>query len=182
MIAGGRGHLAAALAAFLALGPAAAQEPLRVGSKRFTESYLLGEIAVQSAQRAGARAEHRPGLGNTAILFEALKGGAIDAYPEYTGTIAAEILKSYVSHETYEIVRTHQDFQGLHYYALLGRDPAAREQYADQPWFKGALQFTDEWDQTSFDSDYDTLSLSYFEPIIDRIFTRPDLLSLAQGA
>jgi osmoprotectant transport system permease protein len=49
---------------------------------------------VQSAQRAGARAEHRPGLGNTAILFEALKGGAIDAYPEYTGTIAAEILKS----------------------------------------------------------------------------------------
>lgn len=94
MIAGARGRLAAAFAALLVLGAAGAQEPLRVGSKRFTESYLLGEIAVQAVERAGARAEHRPGLGNTAILFEALKNGAIDAYPEYTGTIAAEILKA----------------------------------------------------------------------------------------
>jgi osmoprotectant transport system permease protein len=85
----------AALLAALVLSSAfpAAAEPLRVGSKRFTESYVLGEILVQSATRAGAPAEHRPGLGNTAILFEALKGGAIDAYPEYTGTIAREILK-----------------------------------------------------------------------------------------
>ena len=37
--------------------------------------------------------------------------------------IAAEILKPYVSHETYEIIRTHQDFQGRHYYALMGKDP-----------------------------------------------------------
>ena len=44
--------------------------------------------------RGGARAVHRPGLGNTAILLEALKSGAIDAYPEYTGTIAREILRS----------------------------------------------------------------------------------------
>jgi len=82
---------AAALAALIAL--AAGAEPLRVGSKRFTESYILGEILAQSAARAGAPAEHRPGLGNTAILFEALSRGAIDAYPEYTGTIAREILR-----------------------------------------------------------------------------------------
>jgi osmoprotectant transport system permease protein len=82
--------------AFLAMGLAlsAAAEPLRVGSKRFTESYILGEILAQSARRAGATAEHRPGLGNTAIVFEALRSGAIDAYPEYTGTIAKEILKA----------------------------------------------------------------------------------------
>ncbi len=93
MTAGAFGRLAALAAAFLA-PVAGAEEALRIGSKRFTESYLLGEIATQSVQRAGARAEHRPGLGNTAILFEALKGGSIDAYPEYTGTIAAEILKA----------------------------------------------------------------------------------------
>ncbi len=40
--------------------------------------------------------------------------------------IAAEIIKPYVSRETYEIVRTHQDFQGRHYYALVGKDPEAR--------------------------------------------------------
>ncbi|OWW18463.1 glycine betaine ABC transporter substrate-binding protein [Noviherbaspirillum denitrificans] len=69
-----------------------ADDVLRIGSKRFTESYILGEILTQSVQ-ATTRAEHRLGLGNTAIVFEALKTGAIDAYPEYTGTISHEILK-----------------------------------------------------------------------------------------
>lgn len=74
--------------------PLAAAAPLQVGSKRFTESYVLGEVLVQSARAAGAQAVHRPGLGNTAILLEALKSGSIDVYPEYTGTIAREILKT----------------------------------------------------------------------------------------
>jgi osmoprotectant transport system permease protein len=64
-------------------------QSLTVGSKRFTESYILGEIVAQTA-----RGTHKPGLGNTAILLEALKSGSIDVYPEYTGTIAREILKS----------------------------------------------------------------------------------------
>ena len=64
-------------------------EPLRVGSKRFTESYILGEIIVKAA----GDAVHRQGLGNTGIVFAALKAGSIDLYPEYTGTIAKEILK-----------------------------------------------------------------------------------------
>ena len=72
---------------------AQAQEALRVGSKRFTESYVLGEILVQAAQRAGVRAEHKPGLGNTGIVFAALKAGSIDLYPDYTGTIARELLR-----------------------------------------------------------------------------------------
>ncbi|HVG19352.1 MAG TPA: HD domain-containing protein [Blastocatellia bacterium] len=87
--------------------------------------------------------------------------------------IAAEILKPYVSRETYEIIRTHQDFQGRHYYALMGKDPEARRQYAGEPWYEMALRFTDEWDQTSFDPEYDTLPLSHFEPMIERVFARP---------
>src|SRR5687767_6330812 len=77
-----------ALCALLACLPVSAQT-LTVGSKRFTESYILGDIIAQSAGGT-----HRPGLGNTAILLEALKSGSIDLYPEYTGTIAREILKS----------------------------------------------------------------------------------------
>jgi osmoprotectant transport system substrate-binding protein/osmoprotectant transport system permease protein len=70
-----------------------AQPVVHVGSKRFTESYILAEIVAQAAEAAGeARARHHQGLGNTAILFAALKSGAIHAYPEYTGTIALEIL------------------------------------------------------------------------------------------
>ena len=68
--------------------------PLNVGSKRFTESYILAEIIVQTANSAGETvAMHRKGLGNTAILLSALEAGSIDVYPEYTGTIAREILK-----------------------------------------------------------------------------------------
>ena len=65
-----------------------------IGSKKFTESYVLGEIAKRTLSDAGIPAEHRQGMGGTIILWEALRGGQIDAYPEYTGTIATEILKS----------------------------------------------------------------------------------------
>ncbi|MEX2271353.1 MAG: glycine betaine ABC transporter substrate-binding protein [Vicinamibacterales bacterium] len=63
-----------------------------IGSKSFTESVVLGEILGQTAGLAGARAEHRRELGGTRILFEALKRGDIDAYPEYTGTLTQELL------------------------------------------------------------------------------------------
>jgi len=71
-------------------GAAHSEEVLRVGSKRFTESYILGEIIAQSVPGG---AEHRPGLGSTGIVYAALEAGSIDVYPEYTGTIAREILK-----------------------------------------------------------------------------------------
>ncbi|MCW5637764.1 MAG: ABC transporter permease subunit [Rubrivivax sp.] len=71
---------------------AAAAEPVTVGSKRFTESYVLGEIVRQTLERAGVPAVHRRGLGNTAILAQALAAGQIDLYPEYTGTIVRELL------------------------------------------------------------------------------------------
>jgi osmoprotectant transport system permease protein len=80
------------LGAAIAAATAGAAE-LNVGSKRFTESYVLGEIVRQVAQTAGeATVTHRQGLGNTAIVLNALTTGAIDVYPEYTGTVAKEIL------------------------------------------------------------------------------------------
>ena len=67
-------------------------DTLRIGSKRFTESYILGEVLRRTVE-GKIPVEHRPGLGNTGIVFAALKAGSIDLYPEYTGTIAREILK-----------------------------------------------------------------------------------------
>jgi osmoprotectant transport system permease protein len=66
---------------------------LVVGSKRFTESYVLGELTRLALEDAGLKATHRAGLGNTAILDQALRSGSIDVYPEYTGTIVRELLK-----------------------------------------------------------------------------------------
>jgi osmoprotectant transport system permease protein len=73
---------------------AQASEPLRIGSKRFTESYLLAEVMAQTvrAQDPSTAIEIKQGLGNTAIVHAALKAGSIDVYPEYLGTIEREIL------------------------------------------------------------------------------------------
>jgi osmoprotectant transport system permease protein len=72
---------------------AAAPSVLKVGSKRFTESYVLGEVITRTIPTTAATAQHLQGLGNTAIVLNALSTASIDIYPEYTGTIAREILK-----------------------------------------------------------------------------------------
>jgi len=69
-------------------------QSVTIGSKKFTESYVLGEIAKRALNDSGIAAEHRQGMGGTIILWEALRGAQIDAYPEYTGTIAQQILKT----------------------------------------------------------------------------------------
>jgi osmoprotectant transport system permease protein len=73
----------------------ASAAPFVVGSKRFTESFILGEIIAQTVRDAGeTQVQLKSGMGNTSILLAALKSGEIDVYPEYTGTIAREILKT----------------------------------------------------------------------------------------
>ena len=87
-------RVSAAGLVFFVLATAASAAVLNVGSKRFTESYILAEIVKQTAEATGeAAVTHRQGLGNTAIVLSALRAGSIDIYPEYTGTIAREILK-----------------------------------------------------------------------------------------
>jgi osmoprotectant transport system permease protein len=65
---------------------------VRVGSKAFTESVLLGELTTQLLNTSGVPAVHRRELGGTRVLWDALARGEIDLYPEYTGTIAEELL------------------------------------------------------------------------------------------
>ena len=79
---------------FAAVFSTNAQSVVIMGSKKFTESYVLGEIAKRTLNDAGIPAEHRQGMGGTIILWQALRGRQIDAYPEYTGTIEQEILKT----------------------------------------------------------------------------------------
>jgi len=81
------------VAALWGFAAVAAGAPIRVGSKKFTESYVLGEIATRTLVERAVPAEHRPGMGGTLILWQALRSGAIDVYPEYTGTIAEEIVR-----------------------------------------------------------------------------------------
>ncbi len=82
------------LAAALLPGAGFAAEAIVIGGKIFTESYVLGEMAAQTIEAASSVPVTRKlGMGSTGILFEALKSGAIDVYPDYTGTLAEAILK-----------------------------------------------------------------------------------------
>jgi osmoprotectant transport system permease protein len=74
--------------------PATATATVRVGSKTFTESVILGEIAREMIESAGVTAVHRRELGGTQVLFHALEADELDLYPEYTGTISGEILSN----------------------------------------------------------------------------------------
>lgn len=87
----GAAILAPALA--LAAQPRAAGGPptLQIASKAFTESVVLAEIAADLERAAGIAATHRVGLGGSRVLWDALTRGAIDVYPEYTGTLLDEI-------------------------------------------------------------------------------------------
>jgi osmoprotectant transport system permease protein len=85
---------AAIIFAIFAFCSVAKPQQIVVGSKRFTESYVLGEIARIALQKAGFTVEHKQGMGGTIILWQALRGGDVQLYPEYTGTITEEILKT----------------------------------------------------------------------------------------
>jgi osmoprotectant transport system permease protein len=83
------------LAALLAPGVATAAN-IVVGSKIFTESYVLAELAAQTLEASSPPVPvvRKLGMGSTGILFESLNTGAIDVYPDYTGTLAEAILKT----------------------------------------------------------------------------------------
>lgn len=85
-----------ALSTTVALGPGCtrpANRPVVVGAKKFTESVILAEMGTRFARHAGVAAR-RDDLGGTPALWLALTQGDIDIYPEYTGTITRQILKT----------------------------------------------------------------------------------------
>ena len=71
---------------------AAQTRPVVIGSKTFTESYLLAEMMAQLLESHRIPVERRTGLGGTLVAFQALLSGEIDAYAEYSGTISQVIL------------------------------------------------------------------------------------------
>ena len=86
--------LLAAILAMIAASSLAegAPEEVRIGSKKFTESVILADLAAQLATSTGAVVLHRQELGGTRLLWDSLLANEIDIYPEYTGTLKQEIL------------------------------------------------------------------------------------------
>jgi len=70
------------------------ESTVRIGSKKFTESVILGEIVTRLLQSEGVNAEHVRELGGTRVVWNALETGDIDVYVEYSGTLRYEILQA----------------------------------------------------------------------------------------
>ena len=87
--------------------------------------------------------------------------------------LAAAVLRPYVSEHTYWIVLHHGLFQSYYYAHHTGGDRQARDAYRDHPWYQDTVEFCHRWDQPSFDPDYQSLPLEFFEPMVQRIFGRP---------
>jgi osmoprotectant transport system permease protein len=96
------GRRTVVLAAFLTVGAISAAPPcplraadlprVAVASKAFPESWVLGEALAGLWRAEGFSVDHRRNLGGTEIVYQALRSGSVDAYPEYTGTIREVIL------------------------------------------------------------------------------------------
>jgi osmoprotectant transport system substrate-binding protein len=106
--------LAGIIAACVALSSHA--QGVRVGSKNFTEQFIVAEIYAQALENAGIKAQTRTNLGATLIAHAALLNGDIDLYPEYTGTAMAHVVKGDLSgtpEQTYDTVKSYYE-RNLH--------------------------------------------------------------------
>ncbi len=85
--------------------------------------------------------------------------------------LSAKMLRPYVRDEVFEVIRAHWAFQLKYTYRYItGVDPDQRRRYRRKPWYSLAECFADEWDQRSFDPEYDTLPLEHFEPLVRQVF------------
>lgn len=138
---------------------------LSVISDGFSVDQMVHALQTATrAERAGADEE----VIVAALLHDVGKLISVANHPR----IAAEILRPYVRPDVYAMVAFHQDFQGRYYYEYLGMDPNLRAQHVTQPWYELAEQFADQWDQKSFDPDYEHEPLEHFEPMVLRVFAR----------
>lgn len=110
--------------AVLQSAPAAIARPIIIASKPFAESYLLAEMFAQLLEARGFRVDRRLGLGATEIAFRALRTGAIDVYPEYTGTGLLAILGEHPQRDARAVFRhvatVFPKYFGAHWLAPLG--------------------------------------------------------------
>jgi len=99
--------------------PGAEGKSFTVGSKNFTEQFVLGEIYAQALEAAGFKVKKELNLGSEQIAFKALKSGQIDGYPEYTGTSLTSFFDVKTDavpkdpDEAYELTKTNYEKEGI---------------------------------------------------------------------
>ena len=126
------------------------------------------EHSLQTATRA-----HRDGRDEEYVVCALLHdiGDTLGSYNH--PAIAAAILKPFVSEENLWMVEKHGVFQGYYFFHHLGMDRHLRDQFKDHPLYQRTAEFCAKYDATAFDPDYQSEPLSFFEPMLRRVFAKP---------
>lgn len=140
-------------------------EQLKSGISGYQVTRL--EHSLQTATRA-----MRDGADVDWIIAALLHDIGDDLAPSNHDTLAASILAPYVREECTWAVRHHGIFQFAYYGDKVGKDPEARQKFADHPYYAATVAFCERWDQTSFDPDYASNPLASFEPMVREVFLR----------
>ncbi|NEP52237.1 MAG: HD domain-containing protein [Moorea sp. SIO1G6] len=125
------------------------------------------EHSLQTATRA-----LRSGADEEMVVCALLHDIGDNLAPYNHGQVAAAILRPYVSPENAWMIENHEIFQGYYFRDFMGLDRNERDKFKGHPAFEQTIIFCDDWDQLSFDPNYDTMPLSYFRPILESIFSR----------
>ena len=91
VLVGGRGGGATSSSASSSSSAAPSGGTLTLGTKNFTEEFVVGALYQQALTKAGCHINYKPNIGATEVVDKALTSGQIDAYPEYTGESVATV-------------------------------------------------------------------------------------------
>ena len=133
------------------------------------EGYQVSRLehSLQSATRA-----ERDGANEEMIVATLLHDIGDSLAPFNHSQLVASVLRPYVSEKVYWIMLHHGLFQEYYYVHHMGRDRNARDKFKDHPYYQDAVDFCENWDQKSFDPDYDSLPLEHFEPMVRKLFSK----------
>ena len=123
------------------------------------------EHSLQSATRA-----HQDGHDEEFVVCCLLHDIGDFISPANHSQVAAAILRPFVSEKNHWIVQHHGLFQGYYYFHHFGRDRDARDVYKNHEWYGATIEFCAEYDQNCFDPEFESLPLSFFEPMVRRVF------------
>jgi predicted HD phosphohydrolase len=131
------------------------------------EGYQVSRLthSLQAATRA-----ERDGADPEMIAAALLHDLGDDLAPHNHAALAAEIIRPYVRPQVTWIVAQHGIFQAYYYAHHLGGDRNARDALREHAWFKDCAAFCENWDQSSFDPEYEAFPLAHFEPLLQQIF------------
>ena len=133
------------------------------------EGYQVSRLehSLQSATRA-----ERDGANEEMIVATLLHDIGDSLAPFNHSQLVASVLRPYVSEKVYWIMLHHGLFQEYYYAHHMGRDRNARDKFKDHQYYQDAVDFCENWDQKSFDPDYDSLPFEHFEPMVRNVFSK----------